>query len=95
MVYSDDVKYSTATGYLLGKGYSHDLKDQDLNKDQTAAIMFRAAEAYITYIEAYYERTINWMTKPTNTGVPCVLVPVLNPITTRPLPLPTWGKKTI
>ena len=56
MVYSDDVKYSTATGYLLGKGYSHDLKDQDLNKDQTAAIMFRAAEAYITYIEAYYEK---------------------------------------
>ena len=32
------------------------MKDQDLNKDQTAAIMFRAAEAYITYIEAYYEK---------------------------------------
>ena len=56
MIYSDDVKYSSATGYLLGKGFSHDLKDQDLNKDQTAAIMFRAAEAYITYVEAYYEK---------------------------------------
>ncbi len=55
-VYNDDVKYSTATGYLIGKGYSHDLKDQDLNKDQTAAIMFRAAEAYITYVEACYEK---------------------------------------
>lgn len=56
MIYSNDVKYSTATGYILGKGYSHDYKDQDLNKDQTAAIMFRAAEAYIIYIEAYYEK---------------------------------------
>ncbi|ADV42621.1 RagB/SusD family nutrient uptake outer membrane protein [Bacteroides helcogenes] len=55
-IYTDQVKYSTATGYLIGKGYSHDLLDQDLNKDQTAAVMFRAAEAYITYIEAYYEK---------------------------------------
>lgn len=56
MVYSDDVKYSSATGYLLGKGYSHDLKDQDLNKDQTASIVFRAAEAYLIYLEASYEK---------------------------------------
>lgn len=56
MVYSDDVKYSTATGYLIGKGYSHDLEDQNIYKDQTAAIVIRAAEAYLDYIEAYYER---------------------------------------
>lgn len=55
-VWSTNVKYSTATGYLIGKAFSHDLKDQDLNKDQTAAIILRAAEAYLTYIEAYYER---------------------------------------
>lgn len=55
-VYTNDVKYSTATGYLIGKGFSHDMKDQDLNKDQTAAIVIRAAEAYLDYIEAYYER---------------------------------------
>lgn len=56
MIYSDDVKYSTATGYLLGKGFSHDLNNQSLNKDETAAILIRAAEAYLTYIEAYYEK---------------------------------------
>lgn len=56
MIYSDDVKYSTATGYLLGKGFSHDFNNQALNKDETAAVMFRAAEAYMVYIEAYYER---------------------------------------
>lgn len=55
-VYTNDVKYSTATGYLIGKGFSHDMKNQDLNKDETAAIVIRAAEAYLDYIEAYYER---------------------------------------
>lgn len=55
-IYSDDVKYSSATGYLIGKGYSHDLKNQDLGKDETAPIYFRAAEAYLNYIEAYYLR---------------------------------------
>ncbi|WP_091767325.1 RagB/SusD family nutrient uptake outer membrane protein [Prevotella sp. khp7] len=55
-IYSDDVKYSSATGYIIGKGFSHDLKNQDLGKDETAPIYFRAAEAYLTYIEAYYMR---------------------------------------
>lgn len=55
-IYTNDVKYSTATGYLLGKGYSHDLKNQDLNKDETAAVILRAAEAYLVYIEACYEK---------------------------------------
>lgn len=56
MVYSNDVKYSTATGYLIGKGYSHDLNNQIIYKDATAPILFRAAEAYLIYIEAYYEK---------------------------------------
>lgn len=56
MVYSDDVKYSTSTGYLIGKGYSHDLANQALNMDETAPIIIRASEAYLDYIEAYYER---------------------------------------
>ena len=56
MVYSNDVKYSTATGYIIGKGYSHDFSNQVLNKDATAPILFRAAEAYLIYIEAYYEK---------------------------------------
>lgn len=56
MIYSNDVKYSTSTGYLIGKGFSHDFKNQELNKDATAPIIFRAAEAYLIYMEAYYER---------------------------------------
>lgn len=53
---SSDVKYSTATGYLLGKGFSHDYKMQVLNEDITAPVIFRAAEAYLTYMEACYEK---------------------------------------
>ncbi|NDV83114.1 RagB/SusD family nutrient uptake outer membrane protein [Bacteroides sp. 51] len=56
MVYSNDVKYSTSTGYLIGKAYSHDYNNQILNKDETASIMVRAVEAYLTYLEAYYEK---------------------------------------
>ena len=56
IVYTSDVKYSTATGYMLGKGFSHDYNMQILDKDCTAPILFRAAEAYLIYIEAYYEK---------------------------------------
>lgn len=56
IVYTNDVKYSTATGYIIGKGYSHDLNNQIIYKDETAPIIFRAAEAYLIYIEAYYEK---------------------------------------
>jgi len=56
MVYSNDVKYSTSTGYMIGKGFSHDLNNQIIYKDATAPILFRAAEAYLIYIEAYYEK---------------------------------------
>ncbi|MCC8188717.1 MAG: RagB/SusD family nutrient uptake outer membrane protein [Bacteroides sp.] len=56
MVYSADIKYSTATGYMIGKGFSHDLANQILNKDATAPILFRAGEAYLVYLEAYYEK---------------------------------------
>lgn len=56
MVYSNDVKYSTATGYIVGKGYSLDLNNQIIYKDATAPILFRAAESYLIYIEAYYEK---------------------------------------
>lgn len=54
VVYSTDGKYSTSTGYMLGKGYSHDYNNQVLGKDITAAVLFRAAEAYLIYIEASY-----------------------------------------
>lgn len=54
LIYSTDEKESTSTGYMLGKGFSHDYNMQLLNKDATAAVIFRAAEAYLIYIEASY-----------------------------------------
>ncbi|MDD4922683.1 MAG: RagB/SusD family nutrient uptake outer membrane protein, partial [Bacteroidales bacterium] len=53
---SSDSKYSTATGYLLGKGFSHNYDMQVLNQDMTAPVIFRAAEAYLIYMEACYEK---------------------------------------
>lgn len=50
-----DYTKSTSTGYLLGKGISYDY--HTTISDYTAFIVFRAAEAYLTYIEACYERT--------------------------------------
>lgn len=55
-VASADARYSTSTGYLLGKGFSHNFDMQVLNRDVTAAVVFRAAEAYLIYLEASYER---------------------------------------
>jgi hypothetical protein len=36
VVYSTDGKTSTSTGYMLGKGFSHDYNNQVLGKDVTA-----------------------------------------------------------
>ncbi len=54
LIISSDVKFSTATGYLLGKGLSHNYTMQVLNEDITAPVIFRAAEAYLVYLEASY-----------------------------------------
>ncbi|MGQ1889901.1 RagB/SusD family nutrient uptake outer membrane protein [Thermophagus sp. OGC60D27] len=56
MVYSSDGKYSTSTGYILGKGYALDYNMQILGQDITAPVIFRAAEAYLIYMEASYEK---------------------------------------
>ncbi|GAF02839.1 RagB/SusD family nutrient uptake outer membrane protein [Saccharicrinis fermentans] len=56
-VYSSDGKYSTSTGYMLGKGFALDYNMQILGQDIVAPVIFRAAEAYLTYIEASYEKT--------------------------------------
>jgi len=55
-VNSSDGKYSTSTGYLIGKGYSLDYNMQILGKDLTSPVIFRAAEAYLIYMEASYEK---------------------------------------
>ncbi len=55
-VYSSDGKYSTSTGYMLGKGFALDYNMQLLGQDITSPVIFRAAEAYLIYIEASYEK---------------------------------------
>jgi hypothetical protein len=57
IVYAVDGKNSTSTGYMLGKGYTHDYNNTVLGKDVTAPVIFRAAEAYLIYIEASYLKT--------------------------------------
>jgi hypothetical protein len=59
VIFSSDGKTSTSTGYLLGKAYSHDYNDQVMGQDICAAVIFRAGEAYLNYIEACYEKTGN------------------------------------
>lgn len=59
VIYSSDGKYSTSTGYMLGKGFSLDFNNQILDQDLTASVIFRAAEAYLIYIEASYLKNGN------------------------------------
>ena len=53
-VYASDAKIATSTGYIQGKGHSLDYNDQIMGKDITAFVVYRAAEAYLNYIEACY-----------------------------------------
>lgn len=55
-VYISDSRNATSTGYIQGKGHSMDYNDQVLGQDQTAFVVYRASEAYLNYIEAYYLR---------------------------------------
>lgn len=55
-LYISDSKNATSTGYIQGKGHSMDYNDQVLGQDQTAFVVYRAAEAYLNYMEASYLR---------------------------------------
>jgi hypothetical protein len=44
----------TSTGYIRGKGYSYDNDMHSIGQDVTSAVIFRATEAYLNYIEASY-----------------------------------------
>lgn len=55
LVHKRDQTESTSTGYLLGKGVSYDY--HSILEDWTTFVVFRAAEAYLVYIEACYEKT--------------------------------------
>ena len=54
-----ETKY--VTGYAVKKGFSYLAKNSEGNNSSTGAIVFRAVEAYLNYIEASYlkEHTIN------------------------------------
>lgn len=49
-------KTLAATGYSIKKGLSNDVLMKELGKDLTNIVCFRAAEAYLNYIEACYMR---------------------------------------
>lgn len=53
---ASDGKNNYATGYPVKKGLSYDFDQQNLNRGLTASVVFRAAEAYLNYIEASYEK---------------------------------------
>jgi hypothetical protein len=51
-----DGKNNYATGYPVKKGLSYDYNQQNLNSCLVGSVVFRAAEAYLNYLEASYER---------------------------------------
>ncbi len=53
---SGGVDVTTSTGYTKGKGWAKNAQWSKGGWDLTAAIIFRASEAYLNYIEAAYER---------------------------------------
>lgn len=53
---SSDVQSKFTTGYALRKGLNFDGKQADFEQSTIGSIVFRAAEAYLNYIEACYER---------------------------------------
>lgn len=55
-IYSNDGKKASSTGYIHGKGFTLDMGNAvtSLGEDITPYIIYRAAEAYLTYIEADY-----------------------------------------
>lgn len=49
-------KYATTTGYKKGKCMTKNSKYTSTGTDETASVVFRAAEAYLIYMEAAWER---------------------------------------
>lgn len=55
-IFEGQVENSNATGYSLRKGLNTSGSMQTVKESYTGCPVFRAAEAYLNYIEAYYER---------------------------------------
>lgn len=49
-------KYATSTGYKKGKCMTKESKYTSTGTDETASVVFRAAEAYLIYMEAAWEK---------------------------------------
>lgn len=49
-------KYATTTGYKKGKCMTKETKYTSTGTDETASVVFRAAEAYLVYMEAAWEK---------------------------------------
>lgn len=55
-IFRTEADYGYSTGYALRKGGSFDQKHYSNGGGYTAAVCYRAAEALLNYMEAYYER---------------------------------------
>lgn len=55
VVYSSSIAFCTSTGYKKGKAFTTDTKYTSTGTDETASIIYRAAEAYLIYMEAAWE----------------------------------------
>jgi hypothetical protein len=53
---NSSIGYTFTTGYTIRKGLSYDAQQCYNNGGYTGCIVFRATEAYLNYMEAYYER---------------------------------------
>lgn len=53
---SGGVDFTTSTGYTKGKGWAKDATWSKGGWDESAAVVFRSAEAYLIYIEAAWEK---------------------------------------
>ena len=56
MITVSTVEQKYSTGYTIRKGLNYDAIHAGLNIGFTGALIYRATEAYLNYIEAYYER---------------------------------------
>ena len=63
IIFKSDKEHGYSTGYTIRKGGSFDQKYYINGGGYTACICYRAAEALLNYMEAYYEKNTNLDTK--------------------------------
>lgn len=96
-IISDAEQNRDITGYRPRKAYTYDY-DQNKNDEllgSNGCVIFRAAEAYLNYMEACYEKTVRSTAKRRDIGKPSAAVQVLTKITQKPLVRRIWAVKMI